>query len=170
MLRATFALVALCVGLSFVAAQQPKPAVTMDDIKKAWQDRQDKVKTLKVSWKQELSYPRGSLTLFLKGAGFNASGPQPPKDLFINGDSSLAIVGDTYRWDVDRKSWNGEKTRLDPFAYTIIFDGKQHMQHFREINGKSYQTLAVSKASHLGPATKSVELFPVLWFARGCDK
>jgi len=121
MLRATFALAIVCVCLTVVAAQPPKPAVTMDDIKKAWQERQDKVKTLKMSWKRVVVKPKGSLDFVIPRLRLpNVTAPQPPRDVRLLGEADFVLSEDRFRFDTRRQTWWMASQSPKPYRHSAI--------------------------------------------------
>lgn len=171
MLRTTFALVALCLGLSLVAAQPPAtaPAVTMDDIKKAWQERQDKVKTLKMSWKRVVVKPKGSLDFLIPR--FDVPGvtaPQPPRDIQLIGEADLVLAENhRFRYDCRRETWWMASQSAKPFRHSAIFNGKDYLHSDSSVADPTKEQSAVQSASQAVVSLESLELYPIWWWACG---
>ena len=175
MLRATFALVALCLGLSLVAAQQPAPApaVTMDDIKKAWQERQDKVKTLKMSWTQKITHPKGSLTARAAAtSGPAPSGPQPPKDLLLEGQCNFILSEDgKYSLEIRKANWSIKMQDVSPFHTRTMFDGRDHHVEFLAADRLDHNVVVSTQPQKVKVAVefRTISTYPIFWTFRGAD-
>ena len=174
MLRATVALVVLGLGLSLVAAQPPAPApaVTMDDIKKAWQERQDKVKTLKMSWTQRVTHPKGSLTDALSAAvGKKFTEPQPPRDLLLEGTCQFHLTDDgKYSLETKCESWSHLKQAPRPYHTRLFFDGRHHFSEQLPTEPGSNPTLVASKPKQVSGELRTIGTYPIFWLFRGVDE
>ncbi len=168
MLRTTFALVALCLGLSFVAAQPPAPAVTMDDIKKAWQDRQDKVKTLKIDWTSTTLIRKGQ---YSQGAGSSGGSavPHPPRDMFVKSKTSVALDTDKLRIHEHRQQWFSEKNAFLDSESITIRDNINRLLYSPVVANQAFPSANISLVNDSFVDLSRVEMYPVLWYSRGAD-
>ncbi len=166
MLRTTFALVALCLGLSLVAAQQPAPApaVTMGDIKKAWQERQDKVKTLKMSWATELVRPKGSII----GVDRSNEFIHAPRDLTLKGETTLVVEGNKYALHDKRQAWSPVSAGIEDSEFRTVFDGHRRIDLTKP--GSHFGTAHIIEPAKAADNNfKTVSLYPVWWTFRGAS-
>jgi len=168
MLRAAFALIALCVSLSLVAAQPPTPAVTMDDIKKAWQERQDKVKTLKMSWTRELAMPKGALDSLI-GRRDAVKPPQPPRDMRFGGRADFSLRDGSYRLATKYETWSLKKAAATTFDLIYTYDGEKHYEYYPDPSPGTPSTASRSPKTEVRPEQVAVEYYPVWWIFRGTD-
>lgn len=158
---ATFA--ALCLGLGLAVAQQPAraPAVTMEDIKKAWQDRQDKVKTLKMKWELQILHPKGSAI----GLKSDQSTVYAERDLTLTGESNFYLWDEKYHLKAKRQAWSVEKSERREYEFRKMFDGQRHLHYVHpvgELGGAHWD-----KMNNVTDNSDAVPLLPLWWMFRG---
>ena len=127
MLRAAFALIALCVSLLLVASQPPTPAVTMDDIKKAWQDREKQLDVVTIRWAEQVTKVKGSLNSIqatLKDQ--ETTNNYPSKDTIYQLDCELALSGSLYRFNQSGPAWSIVNKAFRPMVVADSDDGTKH--------------------------------------------
>ena len=170
MLRVAFALIAVCVCLTVVAAQQPtKPAVTMDDIKKVWQERQDKVKTLKMTWKRTDVRPKGSMDLAVPFYHDDKiKTPQPPRDMRLTGEATLTLSKGRFRYAHRSETWSITDNAVKPFSQTAVYDGEEYRQQESHVSDPEKEQAAIqSPARAMMIEPELLELKPIFWCAHG---
>jgi hypothetical protein len=169
-------IVALAILAAFGAtacAQAPAGEITMEMIRKKWQERQDKVKSLKCEIDAKEIIHKGSgnaLLAFLKSAD-EIREPSPKNDVTVTGNKKLSLgVGGEMRYECHVPIWDATANTLVPLVRIDTHDGKEH----RAVNNRSslqsnYATGDIATRER-SQSSSLLGLYPVLHFCRACEK
>jgi hypothetical protein len=128
------AILGLFAGVAFVCVG-PAPAqpakTTIDDIVRAWEERQGKVKSVRAELAVKEMLYKGYVNLMRELSGREGLGekkedktPNPPRDYEVEGIATWVLDGDKLRYTRDMPVW-GPKTRaLHQEHYESLFDRK----------------------------------------------
>jgi hypothetical protein len=116
-------------GLGPVAAQQEK-GVTVAEIRKAWQARQDKVRSARFAWTERQTFSKGFRSFALSQLGpFQAklNNPEgktiPPQDTTFEVPVTLRFDGNKVRYKYEDKRWSLKENTYIPDPYDLASDG-----------------------------------------------
>lgn len=103
-----------------VAAQA---SVSMEQIVKAWQQRQDRVRSARFSWLDRQTYTRGVHSEMGKKPG-SQEREIPARDTTINIPHSMSFQGESLRYVYDGPDWSEAKGEYVPGRAISTFNGK----------------------------------------------
>ena len=173
MLRIHSTFIAACLVSSFANAQKPavsRPSPTIEEIKKVWHERQEKVKTLKMSWKRETTQPHGSMDRLIKlHHDSSIQSPQPPRDVRLEGEGKFFLSEDRFRFDSRGDQWDLPSQSPRLWIHTALFDGKDYRSKLTNGDTPPVEQGAVQS---IGSAheLQVMELKPIWMCTRGESK
>jgi hypothetical protein len=111
------------IGLLVVlAAAGESRGQTLDQIKQAWQQRQDSIKNMRVSWTEFFTEPKGYIDLVLRGQ-INAPNPKPPTDLRLPGRGTVTFDDHNLRLLLQRKKWSVKYEKVMDREQVNVYTG-----------------------------------------------
>jgi hypothetical protein len=153
--RHTIIIAACVLGWSALQAQQPQNESLRDKIHKAWQKREESLKSVKFVWKEQLWRAKGVLSEFAKEGGITdpfAGQTVPPEDVTHSIDHQLWIKASNLKHETNPYEWS-EKTKQfvqsrqisvcgDGFAKNLYVDSPGHNMIPRgHVHPQSYNPL-----------------------------
>lgn len=111
------------------ANAQQKASPNIGDIQKAWQARQDRVRTARFTWKEKRTWPKGSISLFYVPA-VAAKVPEikgktmPATDSTVDFSYIFTLDKDKVRLEYEGKEWDNVRQGFRPEKYLSAFNGK----------------------------------------------
>ncbi|MBX9626048.1 MAG: hypothetical protein K2X82_19785 [Gemmataceae bacterium] len=158
---------AVCIGLGLTSAgiadAQPKPP-TIDEIKQAWQRRQDEIKSLRMTYNEVRTQPKGSLEFF--GVPPERSGPQPPRDLRLTGQGVVTLDGTRFRLRTERQRWSVEESRVGVAEDESVYSGDKNVSLMVKSPGRSQPDAEITKRQRPLEGLEYTYL-PITCYARG---
>ncbi|HEY7428458.1 MAG TPA: hypothetical protein VH682_29770 [Gemmataceae bacterium] len=127
--RASGIVVASVVLAASIARAQQEKSPTIADVQKAWQARQDRVRTARFTWKEQRTWPKGSISSTFGPAALERI-PEvkgkimPPADKTVDFSYTLAMDNDKVRFEYEGSEWANAKQDFRPVKYVSVFDGK----------------------------------------------
>jgi hypothetical protein len=112
-----------------LCAQQP---ITRETVIKAWKDRQENVRTVRLAWTERTTIPRGYVSETNKGEsphrlkdlGLEPGEVVPPTDVTFDAASSVSMDGEKVRLYRDDHQWSGAAKAYTSCPVVSVFDGK----------------------------------------------
>ncbi len=137
---------------------------TAQQVKQAWGERQDKVKTLRCEWTARETVPKGSNSIGIRGAPEG----NPPRDLLIDAKVSLILGGGKLRYTYDGQDWSLERGELVPRTFASAFDGKIG-RSFNNKGGLEYPQQGWIVSDDRAQDASSLIVSPLSILCRGTD-
>lgn len=164
----SFWMTVLAIALVVAAPAFAQPAFpTIADVEKAWQARQDYVKTLRMEWKEHVVVPRGSVSAMLRGAGSKVPADTPNTDHDYVAPMSMALAGDKLVTETGYQTWNHEKLKFTANPHKIFYNDKEYIV-FRPKSDSVDWPIGVKYPL---PEQRGVPIsLPVLLCVRGCSQ
>jgi hypothetical protein len=118
-------LIVLAAGIG--RGQQAAPP-SIGDIQKAWQARQDRIRSGRFTWKEHRTWPKGSISAMFGPADFGrvpeAKGKiMPPSDKTVDFSYVLRMDNDKMRFEYEGREWSNVKQDFRPIKYLSVFNG-----------------------------------------------
>jgi hypothetical protein len=114
----------LALSSAWVTAADPSTAITLDDITRAWTDREARLATAEANWKETVFHPRGSLfdSAELRGAGANRQ-PRvlPEQDTTVEVRCRLTVSGGSSRFERRGSQWLYDFAEFGEREYVSVF-------------------------------------------------
>jgi len=110
------------------SSAQSKPPNVIEEIKKAWEKRQQFTQSVRFTFKIEEIYPKGSISTeldpLLSSRMPEAEGKiMPPEDSNIHFDVEMAFEDDKVRIEYQGQIWSVDDLEFIPIKYLSTFDG-----------------------------------------------
>ncbi len=141
-----------------VRADEKEP-VTLDAIARAWQQRQDKVKSARFVWKERRTDARGSHT------PVDAKDPtavRPPTDITYETEVTALVQGDALRVSYTDQWWSPALDRLKRMPYLGVFDGRNTYKRLRAAGIRNDWPEGSIKEAGMHPDAMTPQLRPIL--------
>ncbi|MHB1426674.1 MAG: LolA-like protein [Gemmataceae bacterium] len=111
-----------------VALGQGGAPVTLDRIIKAWQARQDRVKSARISWKERRTEPKGSISssmprIVRRRLQLEDDAIIPPTDTTVEFAVSIHFHEAKVRYAYEGQEWSDNIKGYRNIKYTSVFDG-----------------------------------------------
>src|SRR5437870_841237 len=127
-------LVLLLMSLSIIAATPDKayseagPSATVNIIMKAWQRRQERLRSVRLEWDTRETLTEGALMPKEVAQGYTVNGVPvegsiPPREAVYSYPSSLICDGQRLRYTSQAKGWSHKQRDFVPQSHISIFDG-----------------------------------------------
>lgn len=113
--------------------------VTVAMIQKAWEDRQSRVKSARVTWVARQTDTKGSLSLLMGKRGNPHGKTIPPQDTSFDVPSSLFLDGEKVKYRRHEQQWSHKQGGYRRAEYISVFDG---------IGGKALWQYGTGKKDH----------------------
>lgn len=171
------AMIAVAVAVLIVPAVcgEPGAPITVEAIRQAWQARQDRVRTARITWKEQLTEPKGSISssmprIVRQRLKLEESAIIPPKDSTVDFSMSLDLDGNKVRYSYEGMEWSHKIKGYRPVKYVSVFDGEGAKDLYPEGNGDVNwpQGIIRQKATNFRDA-QLFRLRPPLLAFRGLD-
>ena len=167
---AKFAVFCTFLGLPAVANGQ-SPALTIEQIQRAWQERQERFKTVHISWQADSLRVAGSYSQNASAKAKNAEKGKilPPVDHKFTVTNSVFLKGDSYRHDAQGlASWMTHLERFLQQDRILIFDGSTTKEKAK-FEGRSYSQAFVQSEGRPKDA-QLIDHYPILLSFRPIHK
>ncbi|HUR53771.1 MAG TPA: hypothetical protein VMZ71_06550, partial [Gemmataceae bacterium] len=107
------------------AAAQPPNANKLDieTVSKAWEARQEKVKSFAFEWTDQVTVPRGRVSRNRPAGGVEIKGEVPPFDLVFPSPRSVLVDGEKSRYRYSTQHWWPSLNRPAVEECDVSFDG-----------------------------------------------
>lgn len=115
---------------SSVHGQTP---VTLETIAKAWQDRQDSIRSARFAWIERETVPKGRISSLiaelpgaqdrLKHMGIAPGAIVPPEDTTHDVPASITLDGEKLRYERAQQQWSGKQNAFVTLPRITVFDG-----------------------------------------------
>jgi hypothetical protein len=113
---------------SRLSAQEQNDAL-LARVLQAWQERQDRTKSLRFRWSGQKTYPKGAIPSRVTSRPGDASKAVTPKeDTTFETHHSLALDGDRIRYHNENKIWSHPRQEFLPQVYDCSYDGRDCKQ------------------------------------------
>jgi hypothetical protein len=152
-------------------AQAPAGEITMETIRKKWQERQDKIRSLKCEIDAKEIIHKGSASSLMAVArpGVQGPNPDPATDVPVRGLKKVSIGHGGMRHECHVPIWSAVEHKLFEIVQTDTFDGKEHRGlHSRASFTQDYPSGQIAFRDRSQSATL-LGLYPVVHYCRGCD-
>jgi hypothetical protein len=109
-----------------VESAQGKPDVTIETITKAWQARQERIRSGRFRWTDRITHPKGVFSDFWKKSPRTAgevSGTIPPEDTTFSSTCVLTFDGQKMRYSTDGARWSKKTKKYEPISELAVFNG-----------------------------------------------
>ena len=110
-------LVGLCCASTTVSGQTP-PGI--DEIFKKWAEREATIRSLRVSWSEDIHYARGFMSRMFPG---EYKGEVPPEDYDYTRSSVVTLDHEKMRYEYPRRTWSEAKAVFIDDRTLTTFDG-----------------------------------------------
>jgi hypothetical protein len=161
------AMICLSSGSVWVHCQEPAN-VSLEAVVKAWQERQDRVRSGVFTWTETRMVTRGSISAMMTLRGNPKGNTIPAEDLSFDVPVNLSMDGEKLRHEYEgERQWSEEKDALVPISYASAYDGsagKFLYPRGTEIGNWPQATIRAEKGL---PDAKDAELRPILMNFRG---
>src|SRR5579872_1917695 len=140
-------------------AETPK----LQSVLKAWQERQDSTKAVRVEWIAEHTELKGSMNDLARLSSPTPlpAGDLPPEDITTRAVCRILVSGIRSRYSFDGQIWQIDKGQLVPRKTETAFDGMTFVEFQKEIGDDKYNQ-AVTRKSAVIPQLRAVR--PISWF------
>jgi hypothetical protein len=101
--------------------------VTVETIIKAWQARQDRIRSGRFQWTDRVTYPKGRLSDVWKTdsrLANDALEPVPPEDVTITCNGVLTFDGQKLRYSEDSADWSKKTKKYELVSDLVVFNGE----------------------------------------------
>lgn len=113
---------AIVCALAFATSGLAQTDVRIEDVLKAWQERQERTKSLRVAWTEDFTETKGSLTKLLGAQA--GKGHVPPADVRFQNSAELVLEEGKIRFRYRCKVWCESKQVYVDDDALHVFDGK----------------------------------------------
>lgn len=136
-------------------------SVTRTQLVDAWRERQRRIRSLKITWRQKDTLQKG----FWGDPAIDPdiTKPNPPKDINVDSSYSVALDEGCVRYELDTQVWSSEDQGLVPDKYVSTFDGETAARHFPSRRGFPTATINLEKS---GGDYANVNMRALLLFCR----
>ena len=152
------------VSVAGPAAAQAKD--TIEDVRKAWQARQDGIKAVGMTWTEVRTQPKGALDT--PGKDEPGQGPQPPTDLRLPGRGTLTFDDRGLRLEVTRDKWSVTKHRVMSTEETRVHEQDKDVSLTTKSAIADRPSALIAKKRRPGNVMEYT-YWPVTCYARGLD-
>lgn len=137
---------------------------SVDEIKQAWQKRQDPIKTLRVSWSEVNTLPKGLIDQALPNA--NPKAPNPPTDLRLPGRGMVSFDEQSLRAELTRSRWSVPHRKVMETEETNVFKEGKNTALLTKSTVVTHPSATIERRKK--PADiMEYTFWPVTCFARG---
>ena len=164
-----FALAMSClVSASPWAYCQGSADVSLEAVIKAWQERQDRVRSGVFSWTETRTVTKGAMSAMMTRRGNPKGKTIPPEDLSFDIPAKLSMDGEKLRHDYEGdRQWSEEKDDLVPISYSSAYDGSTGKFLYPRGTEIGDWPEGVIRAEKYLPDAKDAESAPILMSFRG---
>ncbi len=99
--------------------------ITWEKVLRVWKERQNDVRSLKFSWTERITRPKGSILSPLMRERNPKGATVPPDDFTYETLVTMLVDGDKMRYSFEGQDWVPEKERFVKQEYISSFDGAQ---------------------------------------------
>jgi len=154
-------------------AQAPSsaPAVTIEQVRRAWQGRQDRVRSARVAWSEERFMAALPEKLRQAKLGGRLQPRFPDRDLTFKATGAMSLSGNMLRYVHAGKYWHPFVGELLDRTYTATFDGDKGQTHSTHDPPRPNDLPAVGfiKSERRHPERANDSLIPTLMTFRPYD-
>lgn len=155
------------VGTLFVlVAAGESRGQSVDDIKQAWQRRQDGIRTMRVTWSEVRTQPKGYFDM-LEGR-LDAKEPKPPTDLRLPGRGTVTFDDQNFRLEVQRRKWSTKHSKVMDSEEVIAYRGDKNTALTTKSTIIDHPDAEIEKRRRPGDVMEFT-YWPITCFARGLN-
>jgi hypothetical protein len=116
---------AVLLVLSGEGAANDPPLIAQ--VRAAWKDREDRVRSVRVEWTQRVFVAKGADSDILTAAGLKGVEISPPEDHTYEGNGTLVVDSDKLTVAFPRSVWDSKAKRYRDFPTEVRFDGDREL-------------------------------------------
>jgi hypothetical protein len=165
----------IVVGLAFAslswvisgASAQVQPSPTLETIRQAWEDREQRVRTVKIEWVERMTIAKGYLSsLFAdipsarEDVGIPAGAVVPPLDTTFDVPSSMTLDGAKLRYTRNDQQWSSKVNGYVLQPEICVYDGDVGKSLLP--NGTPSTPYPSAIVRRANPAARFVHMMPIL--------
>lgn len=153
---------------SLASAQQHSGEALLQQVRAAWEKRQNSVRTLRVTWTTTIITPKGALTGIVppRPGQPNFSEDAPPTDMVQAGSGEMTLDGKNARITTRQPLWLVSKKEFVTHVRESVFDGKHFTRLTRYEPG--WPQASVRNGDHNRDGD-DMTVWPLLAAVRGTD-
>ncbi|VTR91052.1 unnamed protein product [Gemmata massiliana] len=123
------------------AKGEPQPAVSVEQVRAVWTQREAKVATARFEWDKRETLAKGAHNGIALARKDNR--PHPPSDLVIDGKCVLCIEGGMLRYEYEGAVWSIKDYAAIPVKRIATYDGKVYKEVVSNTPHVPYPTAAI---------------------------
>ncbi|MBX9583363.1 MAG: hypothetical protein K2X87_23930 [Gemmataceae bacterium] len=148
--------------LSFAGVASGQQRHSIDEIKQAWQRRQDDIRAVRMTWTEVHTLPK----MFFDLLPGRADTKKPPTDLQLAGRGALTFDDHSLRLSVERRSWSVVHGKVMDLEEVNTYQGDRDTVLTIRSTVVDYPDAHISKKPKAGGAVEYT-VWPAVCYARG---